>query len=169
MPSRKIDLIKSLLSSIKVNPITGCWEWQKSFGDRGRYGRFYFHGRAMSSHKFAYITYIGEIELPLEVCHKCDNTKCCNPFHLFKGTHTENLHDAQRKGRLPISKCPSLQRYALGCRCDECVELYRRKSREANVRYRKNNPERTKEHWTKQNRRTTEKRRALKLAQKNIP
>lgn len=46
------------------------------------------------------------IRLPqsMTVCHRCDVTLCCNPDHMFLGTHRENMRDMAAKGRAPAQK-----------------------------------------------------------------
>lgn len=82
----------------KVNQVTGCWEWERSL-DGGGYGMFISSGGREKSHRFAYRAFIGEIPDGLFVCHKCDNTRCCNPEHLFLGTNQDNMDDKVRKHR----------------------------------------------------------------------
>ncbi len=75
-----------------------CWEWQGARLPTG-YGRVTFDGENTSAHRAAWILTKGPIPDGQHVCHTCDNPPCCNPLHLFLGTHRDNMQDAQRKGR----------------------------------------------------------------------
>lgn len=74
----------------------GCWEWQGRVGTHG-YGVLGDHSL---SHRTAYEVFIGPIPHQDIVCHKCDYRLCCNPEHLFVGSHSDNSRDAYSKGRM---------------------------------------------------------------------
>lgn len=79
----------------------GCWEWTGAARcDRG-YGAFKICGRLIGAHNFSFAVCSGKpIPVGLEVCHSCDNPRCVRPDHLFLGTHSQNMRDASRKGRI---------------------------------------------------------------------
>lgn len=75
-----------------------CWKWTAYKAIKG-YGKF----RGEYAHRVSY-QYFHPLSQPLKdtglcVCHKCDNTSCCNPAHLFLGTIRDNNNDRQQKGR----------------------------------------------------------------------
>lgn len=52
------------------------------------------------SHRFSLELKEGRaLESYEEACHTCDNPICCNPDHLFVGTHTDNMKDMIEKDR----------------------------------------------------------------------
>jgi hypothetical protein len=81
---------------------TGCWLWS---GARrgGGYGQIHIArigGRNIRvfAHRAAW--FLAHNEWPARcVCHSCDTPLCCNPAHLFLGTHGDNMRDKQLKGR----------------------------------------------------------------------
>jgi len=87
-----------------IDPITGCWMWRTQLSVR--YPGFYYKSRCEKAHRVSYIIHVGEIPYGLRVCHKCDNTRCVNPGHLFLGTQSDNLKDMGKKGRHGATKNP---------------------------------------------------------------
>jgi hypothetical protein len=77
---------------------TECWEWQVSTTHDG-YGLFWFNGKYVLAHRFAWILAKGAIPKNLCVLHSCDNPKCVNQNHLFLGTVRDNNLDKTAKGR----------------------------------------------------------------------
>ena len=80
-----------------------CWPWLQA-RDACGYGRVSFRRfpakRLLGAHRVAYALAHGLRSLPARhVLHTCDNPPCCNPRHLFLGTHLDNMRDCVSKGR----------------------------------------------------------------------
>lgn len=91
--------IKRFLKFIKVNKEIGCWEWQGHLMKQN-YGTFKYKNKSNLAHRVAYELFYNKL-IPegMCVCHHCDNPKCCNPFHLFLGTNSDNSNDKVIKNR----------------------------------------------------------------------
>lgn len=96
--------LETFWDRVNVGSTTDCWEWTGSRMPSG-YGQPYIrleHGgprvRCLA-HRIAYELYYGSPAVN-EVCHRCDNPPCCNPHHLYDGTHAENMRDAKERGLL---------------------------------------------------------------------
>lgn len=85
-----------------------CIDWPYG-GDKRGYGQVSFSAaggdrRRFHTHRIAYAAAYGlsinELsEVPI-VMHSCDNPACINARHLSAATHTENMADCYRKGRM---------------------------------------------------------------------
>ena len=79
-----------------------CWYWKEDAPVSGRDNRptFTFGGRRYLAYRVVYELHTGEkLEQDEVVRHKCDNKQCCNPFHLEKGSHQENMNDMKERER----------------------------------------------------------------------
>ena len=77
-----------------------CWEWTGHL--TSGYGHFHVGpgNKLCYAHRFSWSLHTGDVLRRSDhICHKCDNPKCVNPEHLFKGDATENMRDMIEKGR----------------------------------------------------------------------
>lgn len=77
---------------------SGCWEWPLSKQQFG-YGVMGLGHGVIRTHRYAWECTNGPVPHGLCVLHQCDNPACCNPDHLFLGTHQANTDDKIGKDR----------------------------------------------------------------------
>lgn len=98
-----VSVADRLLLSIKVDPHSGCWLWQKSIRHNG-YGQVHWRGiETHAAHKLSYEVFVGPVphgKVLDHTCHKpeacgggksCPHRRCINPAHLAPATNKENL------------------------------------------------------------------------------
>lgn len=89
------DLWIRLWEKIDVRGPDECWEWQGG-RNRGGYGHIY---DSTGDVRFLTHRLVAEADEGEVVMHSCDNPPCCNPAHLSRKTHAENMRDMVQKGR----------------------------------------------------------------------
>lgn len=72
------------------------WIWRNGGGQKSKYGSYRYQAKRWDAHRLAYFLRYGK---PAEHwhLHKCGNTLCCNPKHIYDGTPKQNSEDRDRQ------------------------------------------------------------------------
>ena len=95
-----MDTEQRFWNQVDIREPHECWPWKGRVNSRHRYGKFRIKRIEYAAHRKAYEYANGADPGEAFVCHRCDNPPCCNPNHLWLGTHVENMFDCRMKGRL---------------------------------------------------------------------
>lgn len=75
-----------------------CWNWTGA--NNKRYGTLTIgKGFTYKANRIAYYLHYNVDPVEMGVLHKCNNSLCCNPNHIYLGTHDENMNDLAESGR----------------------------------------------------------------------
>lgn len=92
-------------SKYTPEPNSGCWLWTAKLKQNKRgtgYGVIHGgrpNGRWLYAHRVSWEIYRGGIPPDADVLHKCDNSLCVNPDHLYLGDQAQNNKDRDERGR----------------------------------------------------------------------
>lgn len=91
---------------------TECWLWHGPTDSDEGYGRLYIaRHKFIYAHRLSYQIHNGPFPNELDILHTCDVNYpvgdvtyrlCVNPYHLYAGTHTENMADMKNRRRYVV-------------------------------------------------------------------
>lgn len=91
--------VASIDAKIHTVPECGCWLWEGAVNSRG-YGTVKINGRQDYVHRISWRKHNKcAISKGRVLLHRCDTRRCCNPDHLYPGSHRANMRDMVKKGR----------------------------------------------------------------------
>jgi hypothetical protein len=96
--AQKANTLEDVWKFIDKKEEDECWLWTNATTGGG-YGTIRINNKKYPTHRLVYELNYGKIPDGMHVCHKCDNPPCCNPSHLFLGTHKDNMLDKMKKCR----------------------------------------------------------------------
>ena len=96
IPNRKVDVFRLIDMSGGPN---ACWPFKGKTNNKNR-PYFTVDGKKYLAYRLTYELVNGEGSLEgFMARHTCDNEICCNPSHIEKGDHQQNMDDLKERER----------------------------------------------------------------------
>ena len=99
----RIPIEERFWTKVNIKGPDDCWLWTacitKGYGRIGDRGDGDGKQVMKAAHRMAWELTHGPITNGLWALHKCDVTICCNPKHLYLGTHQDNMDDKVSRDR----------------------------------------------------------------------
>jgi hypothetical protein len=89
---------QTFMNNVDVRSKSECWPWKRRVNKFG-YGCVSYNGKEELAHRVAFAIANGGKFPDTHACHSCDNPPCCNPAHIWDGTHRQNMDDMMAKNR----------------------------------------------------------------------
>lgn len=96
--TRRRKPLESLFwDNVEKKEVDECWPWSAA-RDRDGYGLISYLGKSYRANRLA-LKFNG-VDIPKghHACHRCRNSWCCNPNHLYAGTAAQNNMDKYAHG-----------------------------------------------------------------------
>jgi hypothetical protein len=123
-PNKAKDVFRSIDMTGGRN---ACWPFKGKTNSKGR-PYFTISGKKHLAYRLAYELVHGEGSLKDYIArHTCDNEICCNPYHIVKGDHQQNMDDMKERERhgLPHHTVRAIRKLANDGRTHTAIaELY---------------------------------------------
>src|SRR3990167_44629 len=93
-PANNLEQLEAKLFAYRNIDSNNCWRWGRA--KRHGYGVIVYKRRIWATHRASAFLFLGlaEDNATHFVCHKCPNTDCFNPEHIYVGTPRSNTLDS---------------------------------------------------------------------------
>ena len=85
------------MEKVDIKGTDECWEW-RGYKDHDGYGEFWSGNHKSHAHRASWELLYGDIPEGMSVLHKCNNSGCVNPYHLYLGNQADNMRDRMMAG-----------------------------------------------------------------------
>lgn len=90
--SKIADPAERFWSHVEKRGPDECWLWHGAKTPAG-HGLLHINKEMVYAHRYAFELANGPITGDGYICHKCNNTSCCNPAHIYLGDAMTNAWD----------------------------------------------------------------------------